>query len=92
MTTRDQVAAYSWVVAGYFQEKGGWRLLAEERRKQQVLEILYQGKGIQTIEHNRIENLDLKMTTKWRNAKEAFRRKEREPPRESKFFQTSWLG
>lgn len=62
--------------------------MAGERYKWQVLEILYQGKGIQTMERNRVENLDLKMTTKLRNVKEAFRRK----VRESKFFQTSWLG
>ena len=61
--------------------------MAGQRCKQQVLEILYQGKGIQTMQHNKIENLDLKMTRKLRNAKEAFRRK----VRESKFFQTSWL-
>lgn len=62
--------------------------MAGERCKQQVLEILCEGKGIQTMQHNRIENLDLKMTKKLRNVKEAFRRK----MRESKFFQTSWLG
>lgn len=62
--------------------------MAGERSKQQVLEeILYEGKGIRTMQHDRIENLDLKMTKKLRNVKEAFRRK----VRESKFFQTSWL-
>jgi len=56
------VVGGSWLVAGYFQEKGGRSVSG--RGKMQIADTREPGKSIQTMECEGTENLYLKMTAK----------------------------